>query len=106
MPQVLQIPAVRDDLLQIGRFIAQESQSLDTAIRFLDKIEQRCQLYATQPLMGTTRPDLGNQIHTFAVDSYVVIYQPIDDGIRVLMVVHGTRDIPPIFKQRQDKPTE
>ena len=46
--------------------------------------------------------DLGDQIHTFAVDNYVVIYQPIADGIRVLMVVHGSRDIPPILKQRKD----
>ena len=72
------------------------------AIRVYRQIEQE---YG-QPLMATARPDLGEQVHTFAVDNYVVIYQPKKDGIRVLMVLHGSRDIPPILKKRKDVPPE
>ena len=102
MPGVLQAASAEEDVLSIGRHIAAESKSLDIALRFLDRLDEKCKLYATQPLMGTHRPDLGEDVHLFAVDSYVVIYQPIDDGIRVLMVVHGARDIPPLFTRRSE----
>lgn len=100
MATVLQTPGAEEDLLVIGRYIAAESQSLEVALGFLDRIAEKCSLYAMQPKMATYRPDLGNNVHTFAVDSYVVIYQPIEDGIRVLMVIHGARNIPPLFKDR------
>lgn len=106
MATVLQTPGAEEDLLAIGRHIARESSSLDLALRFLDRIAEKCALYATQPRMATYRPDLGKNIHTFAVDSYVVIYQPITDGIRVLMVIHGARNVPPIFNERYPKEGE
>ena len=106
MPHVIRTSAARDDLLEIGRFIAEESQSLDIALRFLDRIERKCQLYSTQPHMAATRPDLGENVHSFSVDNHVVIYQPVEDGIRVLMVIHGSRDIPSILKTRMNRPTD
>jgi len=100
MATVVQTSAARQDLLEIGRHIAKETQSLELALRFLDRIQEKCELYATQPLMAASRPDLGDQIQTFPVDNHVVIYQTTDDGIRVLMVIHGSRNIPPILKRR------
>jgi toxin ParE1/3/4 len=104
MRTVLQTAGSESDLLEIGRYIARESQSLDVALSFLDKIEQKCLLYASQPLMGTPRFDLGDNVHSFSVDKYVVFYQPLTDGIRVLLVVHGSRNLPPILKERLGEP--
>ena len=106
MPTVLRTSAARNDLLEIGRFIASDSLSLKRALDFLDKIDAKCEQYATQPLMATARPDLGDQVRTFSVDNHVVIYQPIDNGIRVLMVVHSSRDIPPLLNRRTNEPTK
>jgi toxin ParE1/3/4 len=100
MPTVLQTQGAQQDILDIGRYIARESGSLDTALNFLDKVDQKCSLYATQPLMGTQRFDLGQDIHNFQVDKYVVFYRPLQDGIQVLLVVHGSRSLPPILKER------
>lgn len=100
MPRVVRTTDARTDLKEIGRYIAQKSQSLEAALRFLDRIADKCDLYASQPLMGTARPDLGPDIRVFPVDDYVVVYRPRPGGIQVLMVTHGSRDVPPILKRR------
>ncbi len=56
MARVLQTPEVADDLLAIGEFVAEDSQSLEVAFGLLDRIDQKCRLYAGHPAMGTTRP--------------------------------------------------
>ena len=59
MAHVLRTPQARDSLKELGRYIADQSQSRETTLRFLDLIETKCEQYARQPLMGEARPDLG-----------------------------------------------
>ena len=98
MARVLRTDQARDDLKAIGRYIAEQSQSRDIALRFLDRIDERCQIHATQPLMGEARPDLAEDLRCFPVSDYVVFYRPLSDGILVLTVIHGARDIPAVFR--------
>ena len=49
--------------------------------------------------MGDPRPDLGENIRCFPVGNYVVIYRPLGDGIIVVLVIHGTLDIPTAFRE-------
>ncbi|MDA0589581.1 MAG: type II toxin-antitoxin system RelE/ParE family toxin [Planctomycetota bacterium] len=71
---------------------------------FLDRIGEKCQAYSRQPLMGDHRPDLGENIRLFPVDNYVVIYELLPEGILVLMVTRGSRDVPRLFGRRQTGP--
>lgn len=66
MSRVVRTASARKDLKQIGRYIAQQSQSLDLAMQFLDRIDQKCTLYAANPEMGTSRADLGLSVFTTA----------------------------------------
>jgi len=100
MSRVVRPASVREDLKKIGEYIARQSQSLDLALRFLDRIDEKCNLYATHPEMGTPRSDLGTKVHCFPVSDYVVFYEPHLRGIRLLLVVHGSRDIPSVFGDR------
>ena len=99
MPSVEQTPEARESIKEIGRYIAKESGRFEVAREFLQKIEAKCEQYARQPLMGEARPELGEGLRHFPVDSYVVIYEPLVDGIRVLLVIHGARDIPAVFRR-------
>ena len=100
MARVVRTHSARRDLKEIGRYIARQSQSLEKALRFLDRIDERCQLYAGQPELGIPRPDLGPHVRCFVVADYVVFYEPQPGGIRVLLVTHGSRDIPNLFRER------
>jgi toxin ParE1/3/4 len=97
MSQVLLTPEAEESRIDIWGYVARENP--DAADRLLERIDKKCRLYATQPQMGSLRPDLGRHVRCFPVGNYVVIYRPIADGIVVLLVVHGARDIPAVFRE-------
>lgn len=74
------------------QYVAHDSPA--AADRQLDSIDERCRLYAEQPLLGEERPEFEASLRSFSVGNYVVIYRPSTDGIDVLSVIHGARDIP------------
>jgi toxin ParE1/3/4 len=96
MRHVYKTPAAEDSRIDIWLHIAQDNPA--AADRQLDRIDKKCEAYANQPEMGDLRPDLGSEIRCFIVGNYVVLYRPVDDGILVLLVVHGARDIPAVFR--------
>lgn len=98
MPTVRRTRDVEFDLLEIWLHIARDNP--DAADRLLGRIEEKCEAYARQPRMGDPRFELGDGVRSFAVGSYVVFYRPEDDGILVLLVAHGARDIPSVFRDR------
>jgi toxin ParE1/3/4 len=53
--------------------------------------------------MGRARHGLLVNLYSFAVRNYVIFYQPIPDGIEVLRVLHGARDIPRAFDEMIDE---
>ena len=99
MNQVFRTDQFRSALKEIGKYIARESGSRDIAIGFLHRIDEKCQAYARQPGMGDMRPDLGEEIRCFPVGSYVVFYQPVEQEILLLAIIHGARDIPVVFQK-------
>jgi toxin ParE1/3/4 len=43
--------------------------------------------------MGRRRPELAPGIHGFPVGRYVVFYRPSSNGIEIVRVLHGARDL-------------
>ena len=98
MSRVLPTPEASGDIKEIARYLAHEQHRRRAAERFVQELDRKFQLYATQPRMGTARPDLGEQYRSFTHDRPgVVIYRPLDDGILILRVVDGSRDFADIF---------
>ncbi len=85
------------NLLEIWSYIAKDN--LPAADRWLKTFEKKCELYAHQPELGDRRVDLGADVRCFPVGQYVVLYRPRLEGIVVLTVIHGARDIPTIFRR-------
>ena len=97
MAQVLLTAEAEESRIELWLRVAQDSPA--AADRLLERIDEKCRLYATQPEMGSPRPDLGRHVRCFPVGNHVVIYRPLDDGLLVLLVIHGARDIPTIFRE-------
>lgn len=87
------LPIARKDLLGIAADIAAGSGSIEVAERFIDRIYARCNLQASRPLIGELRPELGSDVRQCLVGLYLVFYRPVEEGIEVLRVLHGNRDI-------------
>lgn len=81
--------------MEIWAYIAEDS--LVEADRWVDRLDERLTLWATQPMMGRSRDELATGIRSFAFGRYVVFFQPLKDGIDVVRVLHSSRDIDAAF---------
>ncbi len=84
-----------EDLIEIWIYIAQDNPG--AADRMLNDIEQRFHALADNPLMRRLRPDIAPELRYFVVDSYLILYRTVQDGIQIVLVIHGARDLPHLF---------
>lgn len=95
MSKILRRPEAETDLIEIWVYIAEENPAAADAL--LESIDDKCATLATSPLMGRTRDELLPGIRSFPVGHCVIFYQPIADGIEVVRVLHGARDLPSVL---------
>src|SRR4051812_29205837 len=92
----------RDDVDEIARYIAQDK--LDAALRFYDAAEAAFDLLASVAGAGPrVEPsiDLVPDLRFWPIKryrNYLVLYRPLPDGVEILRVVHGARDLPGLFQ--------
>lgn len=95
MAQALRTSQAEADLLEIWLFIAKDS--IRAADRLLDRFEETFHLIASQPRMGRCRAQLAPELRSFPVGDYLIFYVPLPDGIQVIRVLSGYRDIDSLF---------
>ena len=50
-------------------------------------------------LLGEAWPELGENVRFFSVrKTHVILYRPAEDGIELVRIVSGARDIPSLFE--------
>jgi toxin ParE1/3/4 len=91
MPHIEHRPSASEDIAEIWDFIAEDS--LTQADAFVDRLDHKLQLLATQPLMGRARDELAPGLRSFPFERYVVFYEPLKDGIVVVRMLHSARDV-------------
>lgn len=102
MPEVRRLPRAQADLDGIWDYIAQNSPA--NATRLLRRIDSLCQTLADNPLMGRARPELGADLRSFPAGDYIIFYRPIENGVGIVRVLHGSRDIEAIFRIEESNP--
>lgn len=88
--------AARADLDEIWLYIAQDNP--DAADKFIRAIVSRFPKFAAMPELGRRREELSPQLRSFPVGRYVIFYRPMENGIEVFRILHGARDLPPLFE--------
>jgi toxin ParE1/3/4 len=78
------------DLEEIWSYVAEDA-SPTTADRLIDAIFDQFELLVEQPRMGHNRPEFGEGVRSFVVESYVIYYRHERD-ILIARVLHGRRD--------------
>ena len=81
----------KDDLKSIRDFIAEDN--ISAASRFIDKIEEKCRLLASNPELGRARPELLCSLRSFPVGNYNIFYRIKKDTIEIIRVLNAARDI-------------
>ncbi|MGL4879836.1 MAG: type II toxin-antitoxin system RelE/ParE family toxin [Waterburya sp.] len=83
------------DLDDICEYIGQ--QNLKAASKLFDDIRKKCKLVANFPNMGKSYSKLSVNLRGFVVEDYVVFYYPREDGINIVRIVSGYRDLESLF---------
>jgi len=86
----------RRDLKEIWKYIAADNENAAEAL--LDHIEEILGLLSKSPLLGRSRKELGLDIRSFPVGNYVIFYRPRKDGITVVRVLSGYRNLDVVFR--------
>jgi toxin ParE1/3/4 len=94
MALVVRTPLAEKDLISIWQYIGVEKHDPDAADHVLDELEKLIHTLSESPDMGTQAEQFGSpHLKMFPKWSYVLFYQTIDEGIRLIRVLHGAQDI-------------
>lgn len=95
---------VDEDVLELARYLIDQSE--DAARRFVDAVQTTLKNLAQTPGMGSRKefddPELAD-VRSWRVDGFpnhLIYYFPLSDGIDVLAIIHGARDVEPLLKRR------
>jgi toxin ParE1/3/4 len=84
-------------LAEIWEYIG--ANNPDAADRLLDNINDKVKLIAESPYIGREREELAPGIRSFPAGRYLIFYRPIADGIEIVRVLHGSRDVDTIISE-------
>lgn len=95
MSRVRKLPQAQEDLLDIWLHIAADSPF--RADRFLNLLDEKIRLLADTPGMGRRCDELSPGLRGLPVGNYLIFYRQAGQGIDVVRVLHGARDIEALF---------
>ena len=92
-------PEARDDLKRISLYIAAEQESPLGANRLRERFLDCFQRLAESPFTGQACSEFGESVRIWPVENYVALYMPQDNGIDIIQVAHGARDLPAVVRR-------
>ncbi|OAN49190.1 hypothetical protein A6A04_03485 [Paramagnetospirillum marisnigri] len=84
-------PAAGADLEEIGDYIALDNPM--AACQLIQDVMAACGLLAISLMLGRGRSGLASGVRSFPVGRYIVFYTATPDGIDVIRILHGARDV-------------
>lgn len=107
MPRYHGLPAADRDLDDQAGYLAQEA-SLETALRFYDAAGATFENIARMPGIGQPRESANPRLAGLRVwrvkgfEKHLIFYRPGDDGVEIVRVLHGARDIDSVLEAEDD----
>ncbi|WP_376704230.1 type II toxin-antitoxin system RelE/ParE family toxin [Mesorhizobium sp. ISC25] len=83
----------KNDLANIFRHIVEAGGTADVALKFVLRIEDRCQNIGNAPRGGRPRDDIAPGLRTVPFEhSAIIAYVVSDDLVRIVNIFYGGRD--------------
>jgi toxin ParE1/3/4 len=107
---IIRHPSVLEELINLSYYIALDD--LDAAHRFLDARDETFGQIAQTPLIGATREFKNPKLRDVRLwfvkgfKKYLIFYRPVENGVEILHVVHGSRDYKHLFEDEGEETAE
>jgi plasmid stabilization system protein ParE len=96
MSKVVFSKAARSDRREITAYTVRRF-GVDQARQLRQSFQSKISALARTPMMGHRREELDPPGRSFryltVMKSFIVVYEPADDGIRVVRLLHGARNL-------------
>jgi toxin ParE1/3/4 len=92
--RILSQPAIKD-LEEIIDYFS--SRNIEAGERFINEFEKKCKYLANFPNMGRSYDDIKPSIRGLPLADRIIFYRIIDDGIEIIRVFSGYRDLESLF---------
>ena len=89
-------PEAIQDLKEITNYFLE--QSLDAGDRFIVEFENKCKNLIRFPSMGRSYSEIENSLRGLPIGNYIILYRIFNDGIEIVRVVSGYRDLKSLFE--------
>lgn len=96
MAQLVIRPQALADLDDLFDYIAEDS--FDRAVSFVKKLQAQLEKLAITPGMGRRRDELLIGLRSFPYGNYLIFYILFDDGIEIVRILNGARDLEALFQ--------
>jgi len=74
-----------------------ESFSVDQAVKYLNELDETFSSIVSNPEIGRKRDEIKEGVRSLVKSSHIIFYHIGHDHIRVIRVLHGSRDLPKFF---------
>jgi len=89
-------PTASRDIEIIMHYLADQA-SMEAAEQFLEKIDAKFKILAQFPQIGRRRDELYSNLRSVSLEDYLIFYRLVPEGIEVMRVVSGYRDLSALF---------
>lgn len=86
-----------EDLNAIADYFAENN--LEAGERFFQEFNRKCQQIVAFPNSGKSYAQIRPDLRGLSLEGYVIFYRVLSDGIEILRVVSGRRNLPSLFEE-------
>ena len=88
---------VDSDLDQIFDY-TEKTYGFEQAVTYVSDFDITFERIIQYPESGRERPEIRQGLRSIAIAEHIVFYRVLDDRIRIVRILHGSRDLPKYFK--------
>lgn len=95
MPQYLISPEALHDLEEIVDYFTE--RNIAAGDRLLNEFSKKCRYLIQFPLIGRSYSQIRSYLRGIPMQNYIIFYRIIDNGIEIMRVIKGDRDLEAFF---------
>ena len=96
MPAIRHTARARRDLIDIWLEVSKVNPA--AADELYNRLEAHVEILRRFPQSGRARLDIAPDARALVELPYLILYRIIPDGVQIVRVLHGARDLPPLFE--------
>lgn len=76
---------------------SEDQFGFDQAVKYLNELDSCFKFIGSNPNSGKLRSEIRKGLRSFTKDNHIIFYRMIQDTVRIVRVLHGSKDLPRQF---------